>query len=459
MSDEARGVALVVAAVTSLQFGAAFAVTLFDDLGPAGAAFLRLALAAAVLLAIWRPRVRGHSIADLRVAVLFGIALGLMNWAIYSAMDRIPLGVAVTIEFAGPLGVAVVASRRPLDLLWVVLAAAGIVLLADPGGGSLDAAGVGFALLAAGMWAAYILLSVRTGRLFPGGSGLAIAMAVGAVVVLPMGVAQAGGALLEPGLLAAGAAVALASSVIPYSFELEALRRADVSRARGRGAGGPRSARPGPRAARVGRDRAGRRRQCGRDRTELASQALFELTVPNVLTVFRILLVPVLVTALLSGASSDALAAGVFVLASFTDVLDGWLARRHKSESNFGKLMDPLADKLLVTSALVSLVSLDRLQAWVAMVIIAREFAVTGLRQLAIEQGHVIAANVWGKVKTILQIGMVLALIAVDDSPAWVDALVYVTVAVTIYSGVNIFFNFRAMLSARPRSAREASRR
>jgi CDP-diacylglycerol---glycerol-3-phosphate 3-phosphatidyltransferase len=196
-----------------------------------------------------------------------------------------------------------------------------------------------------------------------------------------------------------------------------------------------------------------------RRRLRTSLQALFELTVPNVLTVFRILLVPVLVTALLSGASSDALAAGVFILASFTDVLDGWLARRHKMESNFGKLMDPLADKLLVTSALVSLVSLDRLQAWVAMVIIAREFAVTGLRQLAMEQGHVIAANVWGKIKTILQIAMVLALIAVDDSPAWLDALVYVTVAVTIYSGVNIFFNFRAALSARARSTREASRR
>jgi inner membrane transporter RhtA len=225
MSDEARGVALVVAAVTSLQFGAAFAVTLFDELGPAGAAFVRLAVAAAVLLAIWRPRLRDRRRADLRVAAMFGIALGLMNWAIYSAMDRIPLGVAVTIEFAGPLGVAVIGSRRPLDLLWVVLAAAGIVLLADPGGGSLDAVGVAFALLAAAMWAAYILLSVRTGRLFPGGSGLAIAMAVGAVTILPMGVAQAGGALLEPRLLAAGAAVALASSVIPYSLELEALRR------------------------------------------------------------------------------------------------------------------------------------------------------------------------------------------------------------------------------------------
>jgi CDP-diacylglycerol---glycerol-3-phosphate 3-phosphatidyltransferase len=186
---------------------------------------------------------------------------------------------------------------------------------------------------------------------------------------------------------------------------------------------------------------------------------VFELTVPNVLTVVRILLIPVLVTLLLSEFASDTLAAAVFILASVTDALDGWLARRHKSESNFGKLMDPLADKLLVTSALVSLVALDRLQAWVAMVIIAREFAVTGLRQLAVEQGHVLAANTWGKVKTVLQIAMVLALITVDGSPAWVDALVYVTVAVTVYSGADYFFGFRALLNARPVSARGASRR
>jgi inner membrane transporter RhtA len=225
VSDEARGVALVVAAVTSLQFGAGFAVTLFDELGPAGAAFVRLFFAAIVLLAFWRPRIAGHSAADLEVAVAFGAVLGLMNWAIYSAMDRIPLGIAVTIEFAGPLAVAVVASRRALDLLWVALAAVGIVLLADPGGGSLDSAGVAFALLAAALWAAYILLSARTGRLFPGGSGLALAMVVGAVVIAPLGIAQAGSALTHGDLLAAGAAVALASSVIPYSLELEALRR------------------------------------------------------------------------------------------------------------------------------------------------------------------------------------------------------------------------------------------
>ena len=156
-----------------------------------------------------------------------------------------------------------------------------------------------------------------------------------------------------------------------------------------------------------------------------------------------------LIAALLSEFASDALAAGVFVVASITDALDGWLARRNRSESNFGKLMDPLADKLLVTSALVSLVALDRLQAWVAMVIIAREFAVTGLRQMAMEQGHVLAANAWGKVKTVLQIAMVLALITVDGSPAWLDALVYVTVAVTVYSGADYFFGLRRRLRSR----------
>jgi CDP-diacylglycerol---glycerol-3-phosphate 3-phosphatidyltransferase len=180
---------------------------------------------------------------------------------------------------------------------------------------------------------------------------------------------------------------------------------------------------------------------------------MFEPTIPNLLTVFRILLVPVLVTALLSGlAIGDTLAAIVFVVASFTDALDGWMARRNKDVTTFGKLMDPLADKLLITSALVSLVALDRLQAWVAMVIIAREFAVTGLRQLAMEHGEVIPASQWGKAKTVVQIAMVLALIAVDGSPAWVDALVYVTVAITVASAIDYFFSFRSLLHARPSS-------
>jgi len=180
---------------------------------------------------------------------------------------------------------------------------------------------------------------------------------------------------------------------------------------------------------------------------------VFEPSVPNLLTVFRILMVPVLVAALLSGLQyGDLLAAIVFAVAGFTDALDGWIARRNKDVTTFGKLMDPLADKLLVTAALVSLVSLGRLQAWVAMVIIAREFAVTGLRQLAMEHGEVIPASGWGKLKTAVQIAMVLALIAVDTSPAWVDALVYAAVAVTVASAIDYFFNFRTLVHARPSS-------
>ena len=180
---------------------------------------------------------------------------------------------------------------------------------------------------------------------------------------------------------------------------------------------------------------------------------MFELNLPNVLTVFRILLVPVLVAALLSEAGSgDVLAAIVFVVASITDALDGWIARRNKSESTFGKLMDPLADKLLVVAAIVALVSLDRLSAVVAMVIIAREFAVTGLRQLAMEDGHVIPASSWGKLKTVTQIAMVLVLIIVDERTVPVQVLVWVTVLITVASGADYFFNFRSLLQARPSS-------
>jgi inner membrane transporter RhtA len=221
--ERAGAVGLVLVAAVSPQVGAAFAVTLFDELGPAGVAFLRLAFAAIVLWAIWRPRLTG----DLRLAGAFGLALGLMNWSFYESIDRIPLAVAVTIEFAGPLLVAVIGSRRPLDGVWIALAAVGIVLLVNPGRGSMDAAGVGFALVAAACWMAYIYLSKRTGAAFAGGSGLALAMAVGALIVLPAGVTSAHppGALAEPDLLAAALVVALASSVLPYSLELEALRR------------------------------------------------------------------------------------------------------------------------------------------------------------------------------------------------------------------------------------------
>lgn len=222
-----RGVALVVAAVTTLQLGAGFAATLFDELGPGGTAFLRLVIAAVVLLAIWRPRPSRHTRRELLLPLTFGLCLGGMNLAIYTAFDRIPLGSAVTLEFVGPLGLAVAASRRALDVAWVVLAAAGVVLLtgALSGGERLDGAGVACALGAGALWAAYIPLSARTGRVFPGGTGLALAMGVGALLDAPLGIAQGGTRLLEPGLLASAAVVALASSVVPYSLELDALRR------------------------------------------------------------------------------------------------------------------------------------------------------------------------------------------------------------------------------------------
>ena len=176
---------------------------------------------------------------------------------------------------------------------------------------------------------------------------------------------------------------------------------------------------------------------------------MFPLNLPNLLTVLRILAVPVIVVALLDETpNGDALAAGVFALAALTDGLDGYFARSRDAVTTFGKLMDPLADKLLIVAALVSLVSLDRLAAWVAMVIIARELAVTGLRAVAAERGLVISASWLGKVKTILQIAAVFALIATNPSPAWVDGLVYLAVAMTVISGADYFFGLRRRIEA-----------
>jgi len=176
---------------------------------------------------------------------------------------------------------------------------------------------------------------------------------------------------------------------------------------------------------------------------------MFPVNVPNVLTLLRILAVPVLVVALLDETpDGDVIAAIVFALAAFTDGLDGYIARRRKQVTTFGKLMDPLADKLLVIAALVSLVSLDRLAAWVAMVIIARELAVTGLRSVAAERGVVIAASWMGKLKTALQIAAIFALIAFDPAPVWVDVLLYLAVAVTVISGVDYFLGIRKRMNA-----------
>jgi CDP-diacylglycerol--glycerol-3-phosphate 3-phosphatidyltransferase len=175
---------------------------------------------------------------------------------------------------------------------------------------------------------------------------------------------------------------------------------------------------------------------------------VFPLNVPNVLTVIRILLVPVLVVALLTNTShGSVVAAIVFALAAFTDGLDGYIARSRHSVTTFGKVMDPVADKLLIAAALISLVSLDKVAPWVAMVIIAREFAVSGLRIAAGQQGVVIPASPLGKAKTIVQVAAVLALIAVDDTHVvWVQILVYTAVVITLVSGVDYFLNVRRRL-------------
>src|SRR3954447_1318783 len=217
--------ALVLVGIASVQWGAAIATTLFDDVGPGGTVMMRILFAAVILVVLWRPSLRGHDSGDLWLAAAFGLSLAAMNLSFYEALDRIPLGPAVTCEFIGPLGVAVAGSRRPLDLVWVVLAAAGILLLAAPSGSGLNASGVILAMVAGLWWAAYILLSARVGRVFPGQHGLALAMVVAAVLVLPIGIADGGTDLLQPEILAAGLGVAVLSSLIPYSLELEALRR------------------------------------------------------------------------------------------------------------------------------------------------------------------------------------------------------------------------------------------
>lgn len=175
---------------------------------------------------------------------------------------------------------------------------------------------------------------------------------------------------------------------------------------------------------------------------------VFPLNLPNVLTVLRIMLVPVLVVALLGNTpAGDVLAAVVFALASLTDFVDGYLARARGSITTFGKLMDPLADKLLIVAALIALVSLHRLAAWVAMVIITRELAVTVLRMAATQAGVVMSASMFGKVKTCLQIAAILAVISVHGQPLWVSALLYVTVAVTVLSGLDYFFGLRRRMA------------
>ncbi|MBZ5737216.1 EamA family transporter [Nocardioides mangrovi] len=216
---------LVLIGILSVQFGAGIAKSLFDEVAPTTIVWLRLVTSAIVLSLVARPVLRGRTRTDWLVAVALGVSLGVMNWAIYQSFQRIPLGLAVTLEFLGPLTLAVVGSRRARDLLWVALAALGVAVLGLAGsGGALSLAGALFALLAGAMWASYILLSGATGRRWPGLDGLAVASVVATLLLTPLALAVGGSDLVDPRILLLGAAVGLLSSVIPYSCEMVALR-------------------------------------------------------------------------------------------------------------------------------------------------------------------------------------------------------------------------------------------
>lgn len=217
--------ALVLGAIASVQLGSALATTIFHDVGPGGAVLLRLVAASAVLCAVSRPTLKSRSRRQWALAVVFGLVLAAMNMTFYHALQRIPLGITVTLEFVGPLGVAVLGSRRRLDLVWVALAIAGILALTRGDSHGLDALGVVLALVAGACWGAYILVNARVGQTFADGSGLALAMCVASVASLPVGIQEGGSQLIAPHSLVLGASVGILSSAIPYSLELEALRR------------------------------------------------------------------------------------------------------------------------------------------------------------------------------------------------------------------------------------------
>jgi len=225
--------AMILTGIVSVQFGAGLADKLFGQIPPAAVTGLRLWTSAAAMVALSgrgftrsvRDLRQRRAVADAAIAGSFGLSLGVMNYSIYQSFARIPLGIAVTIEFLGPLAVAVAGSRHLRDIGWVVLAAIGVVLLTQGGHGHLNVTGVLFAVLAAVCWAAYIVLSKATGRRFPGSAGLAIAMVVAAVLVTPPAVIAGAGAMFRPAILATGAAIGILSSVVPYRLELESLRR------------------------------------------------------------------------------------------------------------------------------------------------------------------------------------------------------------------------------------------
>ena len=493
-------VLLILGAIGSVQVSAAVATGIFDEVGPLGATALRATVAGLVLVAVVRPRLRGLDRATLAAVVPYGLALGVMNLAFYLGIDRVPLGTAVAIEFLGPLGVGAWFARRHRDRAWVVVAALGVLALTRPWSeDGADLVGVAWLLLAAACWAAYIPLGARAGRGLPGLQPVALAMVVGALVALPAAGIDGFHGGLSAHVLLIGLVAGVAGSVVPYSLELLALRRvapgvfgvlmalepgvaaltgfallgqdlgvlpalglalvvaAGVGITRAPGGEAAHGAVPPPARAPPVRPRAtpSPPREPGPLPAPVAPGRPDRDTpgvpanLPNALTVLRILLVPVMVVALAQETGTgDLVAAFVFWLASITDWFDGWLARRSNLITNFGKLADPIADKLLVIAALVMLVGVDRVAAWVAVVVIGRELAVTLTRAIAAQQGEVIAAAWLGKVKTSFQILVILLLILIPDSHAWLDLLVYAMVAITLWSGVDYFLGLRRTMAA-----------
>jgi inner membrane transporter RhtA len=224
-SQRASAVLLVVGAATSVQAGASVAKSLFPSFGPPGVVWLRLVFGSIALWAIARPELRGRPRHELRLVAALGVVLVSMNVSFYESIDRLPLGIAVTVEFLGPLAVAILGSRRRVDFVWVGLAGLGVALLAEGGGKGVHASGLALAALAGVFWALYICLSVPIGKAYPGASGLAPAMVLGAILITPWGIISAGHHLREPQLVGAAVGVGLLSSALPWSMELEALRR------------------------------------------------------------------------------------------------------------------------------------------------------------------------------------------------------------------------------------------
>jgi inner membrane transporter RhtA len=223
--QRASAIARVLGAACSVQVGAAVAKSLFPQLGAPGVVFLWLVFGSAALWAIARPEIRGRARSDLRLVAALGVVLVSMNVTFYESLTRAPLGIAVTVEFLGPLALAVIGSRRALDVVWVVLAAAGVALLADTRGGNTQVSGIVLAATAGLFWALYILIGTRVGRRWAGPSGLAPAMLLGAVLIAPWGIYSAGDGLRDAQLVGAAVGVGLLSSALPWSLEIEAMRR------------------------------------------------------------------------------------------------------------------------------------------------------------------------------------------------------------------------------------------